>query len=211
MPVDQYIGGVEHAILHLMYARFFTKALADLDLLGVQEPFAQPVHAGDGHARRREDVEVEGQRGVARRVSSQRYGADTARCYILYVGHPAEGGDWADEGIEGIHRFLSRLWRAGATTRRARPSRTTPPGEPTELLRKAHWAIDKVTRDLGERFATHTSIAAVIELVNEIYQRPRRACRHAGGRLTAALRGRHGGVAASSPSRRTWAARSTSR
>jgi leucyl-tRNA synthetase len=97
----------------------------------------------------------------------ERYGADTLRCYILYVGHPAEGGDWSDEGIDGLFRFLSRLWRAG---HEAPEGATEPSGEPSPLLRKAHWAIDKVTRDLGERFATHTAIAAVIEVVNEIYK-----------------------------------------
>ena len=94
-----------------------------------------------------------------------RYGADTARCYILYVGHPSDGGDFSDDGIEGLHRFLSRLWRA-AVESAALPAGDHPP-EPGELTRKAHWAIEKVTRDLGERFATHTSIAAVIELVND--------------------------------------------
>ena len=97
----------------------------------------------------------------------ERYGADTTRCYILYVGHPAEGGDWADEGIEGLHRFLSRLWRAAEE---APEGPNEPQGEPSDLVRKAHWAIDKVTRDLGERFATHTAIAAVIELVNDLYR-----------------------------------------
>ena len=97
----------------------------------------------------------------------ERYGADTLRCYILYVGHPAEGGDWSDDGIDGLFRFLARLWRAA---QEAPDGSTEPEGEPSELVRKAHWAIDKVTRDLGDRFATHTSIAAVIELVNEIYK-----------------------------------------
>jgi leucyl-tRNA synthetase len=97
----------------------------------------------------------------------ERYGADTLRCYILYVGHPAEGGDWSDEGIDGLFRFLSRLWRAA---HEAPEGSTEPEGEPSALVRKAHWAIDKVTRDLGDRFATHTAIAAVIELVNDIYR-----------------------------------------
>ena len=164
MAVDQYIGGVEHAILHLMYARFFVKALADLDLLDVQEPFdrlfTQGMVTRDGAKMSKSKGNV-----VSPRDLVESHGADTARCYILYVGHPAEGGDWSDDGIEGIHRFLSRLYRA-AEGMEAGP--VEPQGEPSELVRKAHWAIDKVTRDLGERFATHTSIAAVIELVNEI-------------------------------------------
>ena len=123
MPVDQYIGGVEHAILHLMYARFFTKALADLGLLDVQEPFARLFTQG---MVTRDGAKMSKSKGNVVSPSDyvERYGADTARCYILFVGHPAEGGDWSDEGVEGIHRFLSRLWRAGARRRpRGRTSR----------------------------------------------------------------------------------------
>ena len=112
MPVDQYIGGVEHAILHLMYARFFTKALADMELLGVQEPFARPVHPGDDHPRRREDVQVEGQRDQPGAIV-ERYGADTARCYILFIGPPDQDADWSDDGVEGMHRFLGAAVAAG--------------------------------------------------------------------------------------------------
>jgi leucyl-tRNA synthetase len=166
MPVDQYIGGVEHAILHLMYARFFVKALADMELLDVQEPFARLFTQGmvtrDGAKMSKSKGNV-----VSPREYVERYGADATRCYILYVGHPAEGGDWTEEGIDGLHRFLTRLWRAAFE---APEGPTEPEGEPSELVRKAHWAIDKVTRDLGERFATHTAIAAVIELVNQIHR-----------------------------------------
>jgi leucyl-tRNA synthetase len=166
MPVDQYIGGVEHAILHLMYARFFIKALADMDLLGVQEPFARLFTQG---MVTRGGAKMSKSKGntVSPEEIVDRYGADTARCAILYVGHPAEGGDWSDEGVDGLFRFLSRLWRAAAE---APDGTSDPEGEPGALVRKAHWTIDKVTRDLGQRFATHTSIAAVIELVNDIYR-----------------------------------------
>jgi leucyl-tRNA synthetase len=166
MPVDQYIGGVEHAILHLMYARFFIKALADMELLDVQEPFARLFTQG---MVTREGAKMSKSQGnvVSPRDYVERYGADTARCYILYVGHPIDDADWSDEGIAGIHRQLARIWRA-AQDAPAGPNE--PEGEPSDLVRKAHWAIDKVTRDLGERFATHTALAAVIELVNEIYR-----------------------------------------
>jgi leucyl-tRNA synthetase len=166
MPVDQYIGGVEHAILHLLYARFFMKALTDMDLLDVNEPFARLFTQG---MVTRDGAKMSKTKGntVSPQEYVERFGADALRCYILYVGHPAEGGDWTDEGIDGLYRFLSRLWRAA---QEAPDGPSEPRGEAGVLVRKAHWAIDKVTRDLGERFATHTSIAAVIELVNEIYR-----------------------------------------
>ena len=115
MPVDQYIGGVEHAILHLMYARFFTKALADLGHLDIQEPFAalftQGMVTKDG-------AKMSKSRGnVVSAVSIvERYGADTARCYILFIGPPDQDADWSDDGVEGMHRFLGRLWRLAAET-----------------------------------------------------------------------------------------------
>ena len=110
MPVDNYIGGVEHAILHLMYARFFTKALADMGMLERAGAVRQPVHPGDDHDGRGEDVLVEGQH--RQRVETvDRYGADTARTYVCFLGPPERGGDWVPEGVEGVHRFLVRLWR----------------------------------------------------------------------------------------------------
>jgi leucyl-tRNA synthetase len=97
------------------------------------------------------------------------YGADTARCYILYIGPPEQGADWSDEGVSGINRFLGRLWRLAAeTAERTEPSES-PVGDPSPLLRKTHWAIERVTSGLGGRFAFNTAIAAVIELVNEAY------------------------------------------
>ena len=108
----------------------------------------------------------------------ERYGADTARSYILFIGPPDQDADWTDEGVEGVHRFLARLWRLGADVaeqtgaaarRWARWSRRE--GDDLELMRKAHWAIDKVTNDMAGRFAFNTAIAAVMELVNEAYRR----------------------------------------
>jgi leucyl-tRNA synthetase len=165
MPVDQYIGGVEHAILHLMYARFFCKALADLGHLSFQEPFealfTQGMVTKDGAKMSKSRGNV-----VSPAAIIERYGADTARCYILFIGPPDQDADWSDEGMEGVHRFLSRLWRLATET----AERTdTPSGDAAavqELLRKAHWAIDKVSGDL-RRFAFNTAIAAVMELLNE--------------------------------------------
>ena len=115
MPVDQYIGGVEHAILHLMYARFFTKALADLGHLDFQEPFqalfTQGMVTKDGSKMSKSKGNVVSPASIIERV-----GADTARCYVLFVGPPDQDADWSDEGVEGVHRFLSRLWRLAAET-----------------------------------------------------------------------------------------------
>ncbi|HEY5261689.1 MAG TPA: leucine--tRNA ligase, partial [Solirubrobacteraceae bacterium] len=177
MPVDQYIGGVEHAILHLMYARFFTKALADLGQLDFQEPFkalfTQGMVTKDGAKMSKSKGNVVSPASIV-----ERYGADTARCYILFVGPPDQDADWSDEGVEGVHRFLSRLWRLAAETAErlgvqdtARPLETLSgdgalSDDDLELVRKAHWAIDKVSEDM-RRFAFNTAIAAVMELLND--------------------------------------------
>jgi leucyl-tRNA synthetase len=99
----------------------------------------------------------------------ERYSADTARCYILFIGPPSLDADWQDAGVGGVHRFLSRLWTAGAEAA-ANTSPDDPPGGDGELLRKAHWAIDKVTHDMQADFAFNTAIAAVMELTNEVYR-----------------------------------------
>jgi leucyl-tRNA synthetase len=168
MPVDQYIGGVEHAILHLMYARFFMKALTDLGLLDVQEPFAQLFTQG---MNTRDGAKMSKSKGntVSPRDVIGPYGADTARAYILFIGPPDQGGDWNEKGVGGVHHFLARLYRLAAEVQERTSPSGSPSGEPTSLLRKAHWAIDKVTRD-NERFGFNTAIAAVMELVNEAYK-----------------------------------------
>jgi leucyl-tRNA synthetase len=107
----------------------------------------------------------------------ERYGADTARCYILFIGPPDQDADWSDEGVEGVQRFLGRLWRLGVDVAEltGEPGPPlgpleVPEGDDLELMRKAHWAIDKVTNDMAGRFAFNTAIAAVMELVNEAYR-----------------------------------------
>ena len=172
MPVDQYIGGVEHAILHLMYARFFVKALHDMDLLEAREPFANLFTQG---MITRDGAKMSKSRGntVSPAEYVERFGADTLRTYICFMGPPIKGGDWSDEGAEGIFRFLARLWRLGReVAERTEPGGSSDgaSGEARQLLAKAHWAIDKVTRDIEPRFQFNTAIAAVMELVNEIYR-----------------------------------------
>jgi leucyl-tRNA synthetase len=172
MPVDQYIGGVEHAILHLLYARFFTKALADLGHLPaeIQEPFAALFTQGmilrDGEKMSKNRGNV-----VSPETIVQRYGADTARSYILFIGPPDQDADWSASGAEGMHRFLGRLWRLAAEAADELPDHPLPDdlgADDERLLRKAHWAIDKVTSDMSERFNFNTAIAAVMELLNEV-------------------------------------------
>ncbi len=175
MPVDQYIGGVEHAILHLMYARFFVKALADMRLLDVQEPFQALFTQGmilgpDGHKMSKSQGNV-----ISPTPIVERFGADAARCYILFIGPPDQDAAWSETSLEGVHRFLSRLWRLGDELGDGGAGAEPPPnprGDALTLVRKANWAIDKVTRDMGGRFAFNTAIAAVMELVNEIYRHP---------------------------------------
>ncbi len=172
MPVDQYIGGVEHAILHLMYARFFTKALADLGHLDFEEPFSalftQGMVTKDGAKMSKSRGNVVSPASIVERL-----GADTARCYILFIGPPDQDADWSDDGVEGVHRFLGRLWRLAAETAEraeAPDGELTGPasaqGDDLALLRKTHWAIEKVSGDL-RRFAFNTAIAAVMELLND--------------------------------------------
>ncbi len=173
MPVDQYIGGVEHAILHLLYARFFAKALKDMGHLGVAEPFANLFTQG---MITRDGAKMSKSKGntVSPSEYVARHGADAARTYVCFMGPPERGGDWTDEGVEGVHRFLSRLWRVSEEIAAGGIPSEGPPagieGEGRVLLAKAHWAIDKATRDFSRGFQFNTVIAAVMELVNEIYR-----------------------------------------
>ncbi len=175
MPADQYIGGVEHAILHLMYARFFVKAFADMQLLDVQEPFQALFTQGmilgpDGHKMSKSQGNV-----ISPMPIVERFGADAARCYVLFIGPPDQDAAWSETSLEGVHRFLARLWRLGDELGEDASAAEAPPypqGDALTLVRKANWAIDKVTGDMTGRFAFNTAIAAVMELVNAIYRHP---------------------------------------
>ena len=162
LPVDQYIGGVEHATMHLLYARYFIKVLNDLDLVAFREPFARLFNHGwvdmGGAKMSKSKGNV-----VSPDDFVREFGADALRLYILFIGPADARIDWQDAGLEGMARFLRRLWRVALEA-------AALPDTPAEgaLARKAHETIVKVSDDLGRRYAYNTAIAAVMELVNEI-------------------------------------------
>jgi leucyl-tRNA synthetase len=164
MPVDQYIGGIDHATGHLLYSRFFMKVLNELDLLGVREPFQRLFHQGWV---RQGGSKMSKSRGnvTAPDVLADAYGADAVRLYILFMGPADQDMEWTEEGVEGIARFLRRLWRVVGEVVEAGPS-----GDPGDgpLARKAHRTIARVTDDIERRFVFNTPISAVMELVNEL-------------------------------------------
>jgi leucyl-tRNA synthetase len=175
MPADLYVGGVEHAVLHLLYSRFMVKALADLGHLPVQEPFAGFLAQG---MITRDGAKVSKSRGnsVPARALVEAYGADAARCYVLFIGPPGRGAEWSDRGIEGVWRFLRRLWRLTAEVKRAAAGagRAGPGREPDLALRRAcAAAISQVTADI-DGFAFNTAIAALMKLLSECSRAVRR-------------------------------------
>jgi leucyl-tRNA synthetase len=168
LPVNQYIGGIEHAILHLMYARFFIKALNDLGVLGFNEPFARLFNQGMIY---RFGAKMSKSKGnvVSPDELVDRFGADALRLYILFMGPADQDKEWQDTGVEGQWRFLARLWRIVHEEAGRKPA--TEVGA-TPLARKAHETIHKVTDDIDRRFVFNTPVAAVMELVNEISRAP---------------------------------------
>ena len=165
LPVNQYIGGIEHAILHLLYARFFTKVMYDLGIVGFQEPFARLFNQGMLYYQGAKMSKSKGN-VIAPDEMVERYGAEAVRLYVLYMGPAEDDKEWQDAGIEGMFRFLGRLWRLGLEVAEAGPAEGTPEGP---LVTKAHETIAKVSDDIERRFQFNTPIAAVIELVNDIY------------------------------------------
>jgi leucyl-tRNA synthetase len=168
LPVNQYIGGIEHAILHLLYARFFVKVLNDLGLVGFREPFARLFTQGMIY---RDGAKMSKSKGnvVPPDEIIERYGADALRLYILFLGPADEDAEWQDTGLEGTSRFLGRLWRS-ILAQAEKPSSAEVPDTP--LARKAHRTIAKVTDDIERRFVFNTPIAAVMELVNDLQRSP---------------------------------------
>jgi leucyl-tRNA synthetase len=164
-PVDQYIGGIDHATGHLMYSRFFVKVMNELEMVGFREPFQRLFHQGWV---RQGGTKMSKSRGnvTAPDELAEMYGADAVRLYILFVGPADQAMDWTEEGIEGVQRFLRRLWRIVHEAAGAEPGGDGP------LVRKAHQTIAKVTDDIGRRFVFNTPIAAVMELINELGRDP---------------------------------------
>ena len=170
LPVDQYIGGVEHAILHLLYARFFTKVMRDLGYLTVDEPFANLLTQGmvikDGTKMSKSKGNV-----VDPNDLIDRYGADTVRLFSLFAAPPERDLEWSDQGVDGAARFLGRIQRFVATNltllATSRNRDTTTLNKPGRVLRrKTHQTIAKVTSDIDNNFHFNTAISAVMELFN---------------------------------------------
>jgi leucyl-tRNA synthetase len=163
LPVSQYIGGIDHTTGHLLYARFFVKALNDMGLVGFREPFARLFHQGwvqmGGSKMSKTRGNVAGPDELV-----ERYGADAVRLNILFMGPADQDMEWTDSGIEGVSRFVRRLWRTVLEVAEASPRE----GESGALTRKAHQTIARVGDDIGRRLQFNTPIAAVMELVNEL-------------------------------------------
>jgi leucyl-tRNA synthetase len=166
-PIDQYIGGVEHAILHLIYSRFWTKVMRDLGLTSYDEPvrklFTQGMVIRNGSKMSKSKGNV-----VPADEVADRHGANTARLFALFAAPPERDVDWIDAGVEGIYRFLGRVYRFA--TRHLPATEGGGDGSAdTKILRKLHQTLKKITEDFDSRWHFNTSIAAIMELVNELY------------------------------------------
>jgi leucyl-tRNA synthetase len=167
-PIDQYIGGVEHAILHLIYSRFWTKMMRDLGIIANGEPakrlFTQGMVIKDGAKMSKSLGNV-----VSPDDMVEQYGADAARLYSLFATSPDRDLDWKEDGVSGMNKFLGRVYRF--ITRNADGSGSTGPGaSDRQVLRKLHQTIRKITSDFDSRWHFNTSIALLMELVNELYE-----------------------------------------
>ena len=179
LPVDQYIGGIEHAILHLLYARFFTKVIHDLDLISFDEPFSKLFTQGmickkgpDGnlHKMSKSKGNV-----VSPNELIENYGADTVRLYTLFIGPPEKEAEWNDSAVEGSYRFLKRIWARIFTNfqllenaKGKVPDLGNMEKPERDLFRKVHESVQKITHDLDGAFHFHTAISTIMELMNAI-------------------------------------------
>jgi leucyl-tRNA synthetase len=174
-PIDLYVGGIEHAILHLVYSRFWTKVMRDLGLVSLDEPVTRLFPQGMVH-KGGEVMSKSRGNTIAPDDVIARYGADTLRLYILFAAPPELAMEWSETGIEGPHRFLQRVWRlvlrhAEALAAEPRPPAAGAlPAAAVDLRRKVHQTIERVTRDVEERIQLNTAVAALMELVNETYR-----------------------------------------
>ncbi len=174
-PIDLYVGGIEHAILHLVYSRFWTKVMRDLGLVTFDEPVLRLFPQGMVH---RDGEVMSKSKGntIAPDEVIARYGADTLRLYILFAAPPEMAMEWSETGIEGPHRFLQRVWRLldrhaeafAGEIRQPMPAELPEPAR--QLRRRVHQTIRRVTEDVEDRLHLNTAVAALMELVNEIYR-----------------------------------------
>jgi leucyl-tRNA synthetase len=168
-PISQYIGGIDHATGHLLYSRFFIRVMREMGLVSFGEPFARLFHQGwlqmGGSKMSKSKGNVEGPDPLV-----DEYGADAVRTYILFMGPADQDMEWTDTGIEGVVRFLRRLWRVVHEIAEREPTGADVPDTP--LARKAHTTVAKVSDDIGRRFQFHTPIAAVMELTNDLVREP---------------------------------------
>ncbi|MDP8217324.1 MAG: leucine--tRNA ligase, partial [Candidatus Theseobacter exili] len=188
LPVDQYIGGIEHAVMHLLYARFFTKVLRDLDLIKLDEPFKKLLTQGmvckeNPATGRSEKMSKSKGNVVDPDKLLEKYGTDTVRLFCLFAAPPEKDLEWSDDGVEGAFRFLKRLWKKVVSS----PGKISNvsceeisfndlSGIDKDLYRKTDWAIKKVTEDIEDSYHFNTAISAVMELVNQIYHSDKEDC-----------------------------------
>jgi leucyl-tRNA synthetase len=176
-PIDQYIGGIEHAILHLIYSRFFCKVMRDLGMVEIREPvrrlFSQGMVLKDGAKMSKSKGNVVGAIDMA-----EKYGCDTARMYTLFAAPPEKDLEWSEQGIEGCARFLHRVFRLvdrhtlalqNVSTNRSQPMKLGAASEKEKvLLRKAHQSLRRVSADFETRWHFNTTVALIMELVNTL-------------------------------------------
>ncbi|MBU0951755.1 MAG: leucine--tRNA ligase [Elusimicrobia bacterium] len=170
LPVDQYIGGIEHACMHLIYSRFWFKLMKDLGMIKSEEPFLKLLTQGmvtlGGAAMSKSKGNI-----VEPSTIIDKYGTDTTRLFVLFAAPPEKQLDWQDTGIEGCWRFLTRIWRLADTmleNKNQKPDKT----KTEKLEMKMHQTIQKVTQDLEKNYQFNTAISSIMELVNELYQYP---------------------------------------
>jgi len=174
LPVDQYVGGIEHAILHLLYARFFNKLMRDAGLIEHDEPFQNLLTQGmvlkDGSKMSKSKGNT-----VDPQALIEKYGADTARLFMMFAAPPEQSLEWSDAGVDGAYRFIKRVWNIVVKHNQQLESSTLAElniaslsSEQRELRMKVHKAVAKVTDDIGRRYTFNTAIAAIMELMNSL-------------------------------------------